>query len=358
MNMVQILTILSILIDPLIWIKAAGMKFEKGSKNLLYCLIFTILSISLSCLSTLFETSGLFFSVASMLCVGGLLCRAYNGKLIKKITYTGVLILLSLASDVIVFVSFSIFGFDMQQLQQEGICNATAMVVSKFVMIGLAYLLNKKIAIGKETLPVVGFLIIMELPSVVLFNSKSRVFLLTYVISQAGAALFLIYIRKMIMNRKVELEESRNREEMLKREREKLRKEKERYKAEASEKAAEVEELRRTRSLKRKKLLEVCENRKKLLIDPDAIIYIEKIGRKVLIMTNAGGHEINGTIVSMEKELGSNFMKANQGTLVNKMYIEKIEGEVLVMKSGTTFRISRERARELHVNLERGREDD
>ena len=186
-----------------------------------------------------------------------------------------------------------------------------------------------------------------------MFNTKSRVFLLTYVVSQAGAALFLIYIRKMIMNRKAELEESRNREEMLKREREKLRREKERYKVEASEKAAEVEELRKNRSSKGKRLLEVCENRKKLLIDPDAIIYIEKVGRKVLIMTNDGGHEINGTIVSMEKKLGSNFMKANQGTLVNNMYIEKIEGEVLVMKSGTIFRISRERARELREGARR-----
>lgn len=89
------------------------------------------------------------------------------------------------------------------------------------------------------------------------------------------------------------------------------------------------------------KFLEVFDNRKQTLIKLDDIIYIEKIGRKVMIFTMIKDICVAESITTLEGRLNANFLKANQGTIVNKRYVNRLEGDTIYMTTMNKVKVSR-----------------
>ncbi|HAU84336.1 MAG TPA: hypothetical protein DCW90_02135, partial [Lachnospiraceae bacterium] len=62
-------------------------------------------------------------------------------------------------------------------------------------------------------------------------------------------------------------------------------------------------------------------------------------------------YRVNKSITYLEEQLGESFLRINQGTLVNKEYIERAGGSSLCMKNGETFHIPRERTKDVKDSL-------
>lgn len=93
------------------------------------------------------------------------------------------------------------------------------------------------------------------------------------------------------------------------------------------------------------KFIEIYHNRMQIVMKVEDIIYIEKSGKKVTMFTMSRDVEATQSIASLENTLGESFLKINQGILVNKRYINRIEGDMLYTTTGETLKISRNRVK-------------
>lgn len=352
--MVKILLIIAYIIEPVVWICLLNLVLEKKYKNNALYIGYVLLDVSISLINEFTnissKTGEWFFSVIFFCYATVFVCTAYKGKTYKKMLYAGALLMLSLTSDIIVLIGFTIFGVDTQKLSEPGIYNSCATMISKCIM----YLLGRKFfgqkrKFSKEFMPMAFSVAIMELPSVVVFKNReaiknNNVFLITYMISQMAAGFLITYIKRLFDKRKIETADAVARARAMEAKAEEMKK-----RAEAFETKSIVLEERLNDN--GNKMLEFFENRKKILINPDDILYAERVNRKVLIATNSGEHEVRAAISSLEKELGYKFLKINQGTIINKKYIEKTDGELLWLKTGVTFHIARERSKEIKEGI-------
>lgn len=368
MNISHILLILSILIEPFVWLYAIKIKFQPQYQKMFY-LAYIVLDIVVSSInefSSISEKIGdLFFALLFFVYTTGFICIMFEGKMIKKILHIAILFIMSLASDFIVFMLMLLCGADMQQLSGTGIHNAIARIVSKIVMYLLVRGVFKKVRVDSILLPFIALAIVLELPTISMFRliKNKPVHLIGYVISQITAVSIIAYIVKIFRKKRIESEQAtekleakaakyRNRAKSLQEEAGELRIRAEQLEIEANEAktmAAELviqkEALESRLSSDTPSMLEFFENRKKIIFNTDEIIYFERVNRKVIIKSKDGRHEVNATILSLEKQLGERFVKLNQGTLVNRTYIQKTDGELCYLKDGTKFHIARERAK-------------
>lgn len=370
MILINLLLIISFVIEPLIWFYGIDFKCErKYTKRLPYILhiaiIYTISSIyQFTNISELL--GGLFYTVIFTTSMIFFICFCYKGKTYKKLFYVGALSILSLLSDLIIVIFFSILGMDLAQMT-NGIYNALATTCSKVVFCTLTFVLNKiKININSDTAMIVIVLTIIELPSVVLFNGEkiSNIFLTTYILSQIAIVLMVMYFKKTINTRKNKEDEAKQKAiELEKRVKSAIERamELERQKEETALKLKKLEEQERVARKKaieleqelnsKTNMIEIIENRKKIFLNIEDIIAAERVNRKVLLTTKKSKHEINKSISYLEEQLGGSFIRINQGTIINKLYIERADGESLYLKNGRTFHIPRERVKEVKEGI-------
>lgn len=370
MILINLLLIISFVIEPLVWLHGIDLKCErKYTKRLPYIIymatIFTISSIyQFTNISELL--GGLFYTVIFTTSMILFVCLCYKGKIYKKLFYVGALSILSLLSDLITVIFFSILGMDLAQMT-NGIYNALATACSKIIFCMLTIALNKvKININIDTTMIVIVLTIIELPSVVLFNGEktSNIFLTTYILSQIAIVLMVMYFKKTINTRKnKEHEAKRKAMELEKRVKSAIERamELERQKEETALKLKKLEEQERIARNKaieleqelnsKTNMIEIIENRKKIFLNIEDIIVAERVNRKVLLTAKKSKHEINKSISYLEEQLGSSFIRINQGTIINKLYIERADGESLYLKNGRTFHIPRERVKEVKKGI-------
>ncbi|SES65630.1 LytR/AlgR family response regulator transcription factor [[Clostridium] polysaccharolyticum] len=83
--------------------------------------------------------------------------------------------------------------------------------------------------------------------------------------------------------------------------------------------------------------------RKKVTLRQNNIIYVERVNRKIRIVTKQCDYSINGKVSDVENSLMENFLKINSGTLVNLHYVTKIEDCNMYLTDELSFRIARSR---------------
>lgn len=93
--------------------------------------------------------------------------------------------------------------------------------------------------------------------------------------------------------------------------------------------------------------IELMHNKKSIITRQQDIIYIEKELKKCIISTITNDIDTYENIGSLENKLGNDFIKINQGVLVNRAYICKIENEMVWLSTGKGFKISRGRKKEV-----------
>lgn len=374
MNIVNTLLIIAFIIEPVIWMYATSLKFERRFKRVWPYISYILLDILVSCVNEFTKVSeiigDLFFTLLFMIYMISFVCFAFKEKLYTKILYAGILMILSLASDIIVFTVFSLFGLNMQQMSERGIYNAIATLFSKIVLYILIIIINrKKYSFNKSTIWIICILSVTELPSVVLFKNSeevSNLFLITYMVSQIAVVLLIMHFKRVITTKKYQADEAVAKVSELEEQTQKAIARAAELEAQTEEAAARLVELEEQTREARKKaielekqlndkngMIEIFENRKKVLISIEEIMYAEKVDRKVTIKTKNNLYRVNKSITYLEEQLGEAFLRINQGTLANKKYIERADGESLCMKNGETFHIPRERAKDIQKILKK-----
>ena len=95
-------------------------------------------------------------------------------------------------------------------------------------------------------------------------------------------------------------------------------------------------------------------DRREYYIDPQQVVYIRSINRKVKLVTEVGTLEVYGSLYKWKKVLASNFFSCHRSYLVNLDKIRVFEhqnGSSLVMVNGDKIPISRRKKSELKKRL-------
>lgn len=83
-------------------------------------------------------------------------------------------------------------------------------------------------------------------------------------------------------------------------------------------------------------------NRQQVSILTYEIMYFEKVARHICVKTINEDYPIsNSSMTKIVKELPSYFVLVNQSVCVNMLFIAKIENDLIVMKVGKEFYLSR-----------------
>lgn len=347
--MIDLLLILSFVLEPLLWYKSASAKFSVKCKKVVQ--VFILLDLADSFLgkyTSLQEYTGqAFHSVLFFTYITLFICQAFEGRLIDKLKHTGTMFLIYLASDIISMLMLSMFA-NIEQISGDGIWNVSGALLSKIIMFVLIQLVVKKsVVVSREMLPFVFMLVLMEIPLVVLFKDSSSSSVLNIVMCSSVQvfAIYMVYLVKRLLDRKNLVITS-------------VKSESERIEAELESKTillnATVVELEEIKKLESKPgtheesgTLEFFENRKKIHINPDNILYVERCDRKIVIVEQDGQrHEINSSIAKMMDLLGEQFGKINQGIIVNKNSIVSAESDCVKLKGDIILYASRRMLKE------------
>jgi DNA-binding LytR/AlgR family response regulator len=91
----------------------------------------------------------------------------------------------------------------------------------------------------------------------------------------------------------------------------------------------------------------ITEDNIKKKINQSNIIYIERIDTLTAIVTKVSKHNVYETITSLAARLEVNFVRINQGIIVNLEEVEEIKLGKLIMKTGEIFMIGRTYSKEV-----------
>ncbi len=85
----------------------------------------------------------------------------------------------------------------------------------------------------------------------------------------------------------------------------------------------------------------ITEDNIKKKINQGIILYIERIEAQSVIVTKVAKHYVYETITSLENRLEDNFLRINQGIIVNLNEVASIQGNQVSMKTGEVFPVGR-----------------
>lgn len=351
--LINVLVIIAYLVESCVWIYSMEIRFEqKYSMKKIYVLYITInMAISLigqfSSLSMI--TGDTFFTILEFIATSLLICTCFIGKTGKKILHIGILFIVALICDLIIFICMAAGGISTKLLASDGIENAIATLLSKCIAYFVIRILYKCVRLETVYAPLIFLTIALELPSITMFRTvKERPsYLVLYIISQLVAVALISYIIRLVKNKTSEVEKIFMKVANLEKQAEEYRQKAEEYKIKAEELEQNAIELEDSVNLDTPEMIEVTENRKKKKVLTSEIISCERVGRKIVITTINDRIEINSTITRLEEELGTLFLKINQGTIINKNYINESDGEQLTLTNGVVLHISRERSKVL-----------
>ena len=99
--------------------------------------------------------------------------------------------------------------------------------------------------------------------------------------------------------------------------------------------------------------INICVDRKQLAVNQRDIIYIERIERKVKIVTLTNMYMINESIQAIIQKLTDYFIQVNQSTILNAREVQSLESNIFYMKTGHQFKIGRayKDAKNIYYNL-------
>ena len=85
----------------------------------------------------------------------------------------------------------------------------------------------------------------------------------------------------------------------------------------------------------------ITEENIKKKINQSIIIYIERVESQSVIVTKASKHYVYETITSLVGRLEENFLRINQGIIVNLTEVASLQGNQIMMKSEEVFTVGR-----------------
>ena len=85
----------------------------------------------------------------------------------------------------------------------------------------------------------------------------------------------------------------------------------------------------------------ITEDNIKKKINQSIILYIERIEAQSVIITKASKHYVYEAITSLENRLEENFIRINQGIIVNLNEVSSLQGNIVYMKTGEEFSVGR-----------------
>ncbi|SES69515.1 LytTR family DNA-binding domain-containing protein [[Clostridium] polysaccharolyticum] len=347
--MVNVLLILAFVAEPLLWYQSAKSKFYVKSKKAIQ--LFMLIDLVDSLLNqytklancTILQT---FHSLVFFTYITVFICYAFEGSIKSKLKHTGTMFLVYLASDIIAMLILSIFA-TVEQISGNGILNAAGMLLSKIVMFCLIQIIIKRsVSISSEMIPFAFLMIAMEIPLVVMFKSScsgSIVNIVMCTIIQMTVVAMICYVQQLLCAKNTIFANFKKKEAELEKKTIKLHMLTEELK-ELKLKETNTQE----KTEKNSSMLEFTENRKKIYINRDSILYVERYARKIIIIEQDGQkHEINSSIAKMFELLGEQqFKKINQGILVNRKYIINVDKDCVKLKNGTVLYASKKMMKE------------
>lgn len=343
--MTNVLLILAFVAEPLLWYQSARVKFYVKNKKAVQ--LFMLIDLADSLLNQYTNLSNYtgqaFHSVFFFAYITAFICCAFKGSIKSKLKHTGTMFIIYLASDIVAMLILSVFA-TIDQIAGNGIWNAAGMLLSKIVMCCLIQIVVKRsVSISSEMIPFAFLMTAMEIPLVVMFKSScsgSIVSIVMCSVIQVTAVTMICYAKRLLCKKNAllsnvfaELENKTMKLHIVMEELKELKLQKE---TNAQEK---VEENSR--------MLEFFENRKKVHINKDDILYVERLGRKIVIVEQSGNqHEVNSSIVKLYDILGEQFEKISQGILVNRKYIIEVDKDCVKLKNGIVLYASRKMMKE------------
>lgn len=107
-------------------------------------------------------------------------------------------------------------------------------------------------------------------------------------------------------------------------------------------------QIRGIHSVKNNATIEFVANGKKQLIKENSILYVEKSGHTVNIVTEKQIFAVYDSLRNLEEKFSKMFLQVNKGTLVNRNYITEITNQTITITTGKTFDIPVRKVKEVH----------
>lgn len=117
-------------------------------------------------------------------------------------------------------------------------------------------------------------------------------------------------------------------------------------------------QLRGIHAVKNNPTIDFIANGKKQLVKENSILYVEKSGHTVNIVTDKQTFSVYDTLKNLEERLSDLFLQVNKGTLVNRNYITEITDHTITITTGETFIIPVRKVKEVHAAYKRKGENE
>lgn len=91
----------------------------------------------------------------------------------------------------------------------------------------------------------------------------------------------------------------------------------------------------------------ITEDNIKKKINQSIILYIERVDTQSVIVTKTSKHYVYETITSLHDRLEENFMRINQGIIVNLTEVKSLQGNLIKMKTEEVFTVGRTYSKEV-----------
>lgn len=341
--MVNLILLISFVLDPLVWVRSAKGKFNQ-KKRLVY--LFVVVDFIISVLSqytNIVDVIGQ--TIQSIFAFGHIIFFMYvsfDGKAKKKIVHIGTMFMLYLVSELVAILLLSLL-IPTEEISGYGIWNAGGSLMAKVVMLALVEVSRKKrFSIKSDMVPMVFLLILVEIPLGVLFRESkgSIVSVIMLSVIQIISAVTAVYIRRLLFVKNSEIacmqEQTTTAEGKILELEQIIEGLKQATKIESM-----VEKENDSSDASCIQVLEFFENRKKITVSIENIMYIERVGRKIQIVEQNAKHSVNSSILKIQSSLNENFEKINQGTIVNLKYVTSCTAECVILSGGISLYPSR-----------------
>lgn len=113
--------------------------------------------------------------------------------------------------------------------------------------------------------------------------------------------------------------------------------------------ARAILQLRGIRSVKNNPNVEFVANGKKQLLKENSILYVEKSGHTVNVITETQTFSIYDSLKNVVDKFSDSFIQVNKGTLVNRKYITGITNQVITITTGKQFEIPVRKVKEVQA---------
>lgn len=115
-------------------------------------------------------------------------------------------------------------------------------------------------------------------------------------------------------------------------------------------------QLRGIMAVKNNADVEFVANGKKQVLKENSILYVEKSGHTVNVITEKQTFSIYDSLKNIIDKFSDNFIQVNKGTLVNRNYITGITGQVITITTGKQFEIPVRKVKEVHAAYQEAHE--